>query len=754
MSNASFGSWTGNRQPDGYVIGNGLGYAIAALGQSLRRVGKSKFADDRTPLSQIAWITGPAYGCSNLGFGWDVQTFLADARQSTTETLHPINTDRLAHCIELSHRDFSIRLTDTFLPGEAVLLRHLEISATTDLSALQLRLPVQADPRNATFTWWDGKPVPQNHALFRPSPETSQLRETVDGQTILLRGAGRRLWQEVSTPYQVEYPERFLATGVSGAPSRADDRGLVIDVPALPAGGRSDLGIWLAMAWSREAALALLRECRSRDVRRTSESTMQSATPIITSDTDDLEITRIIAAADGLVRGAQGACGGVFAQGYMYPMCYVRDQYGSFRFLIEAGRTSDAWRLLEYIVAMQNAHGIQNANDATLAAPTKQDLEFVPGRHDGAWVEAEVPSYVVLMARDCFRADGDRPRLLRLYPRLAYNLRCQRFDGHGLLASPGDESYTNIAAPTLRSQFADSCLLFVAAARFLAALAKDEGRHDDARDFHALAERTWTAVMQRLWDANTGHFLYARGHSEEPGDRDPRPALDALLRGHWIDLDTPGAPWRQACLDAVLKHLTNPLRIVPDKADCAGMDAGYLLAACAAEQHPLQHEAAELLTAYASDQGTFSEYYAHKDGIIYPYSGNLRPWESAVNGAAILRYLLGATPDVPARRLHLRPHLPPGWRSWTSAWRGLGSLGEYRVTCQRDADRVTIAVQRRGGRDELETTVELGGFGPLRSTASPWKILAGRNDVVHTTQTLSADASCEFLINFLPSHSS
>ncbi len=746
MSDTLFGSWTGKRQPDGYLIGNGLGYAIAALGRTLKREGKSKLQNESAPLSQIGWITGPAYGCSNLGFGWEIQAFLAGARLALTETLQSVSTGRLAHCVELKHQDLSIRLTDTFLPDQAVLLRHLEISAVTDLPALQLRLPVHADPRNASFTWWDGKPVPPSHAMFRPSPEASQLRETVDGQAILLRGAGRRLWQETSTPYQVEYPERYLATGVSGAPSRADDQGLVIDMPALARGTRCDLGIWLVMAWSREEALKLLQDCRVSDARRVSKSVMQSATPIITSDRDELGLTRIVAATDGLVRGAQSACGGVFAQGFMYPMCYVRDQYGSFRFLIEAGRTADAWRLLEYIVAMQNTHGIQNANDSILAAPTEQDLRFVPGRNDGPWIEAEVPSYVVLMARDCYLADGDRPRLLRLYPRLAYNLRCQRFDGHGLLASPGDESFTNIALPRMRSQFADSCLLFVAAARFLSTVAKDEGRHEDAHDFHTLAERTWTAVMHRLWDDKSQHFVYARGHSEDPADRDPRPALDALLRSHWIDLDTPGAPWRQGCLNGVLKHLTNPIRIVPDKADCSGMDAGYLLAACAVEQHPLQHEAAKLLTAYASEQGTFSEYYAHKDGIIHPYSGNLRPWESAVNGAAILRYLLGATPDVPARHLYLRPHLPPGWNSWATSWHGLGSLGEYRVTCQRQDRRIVIVLQRHGGSDDLEVTVELGGFGPLPQTAAMWESRADRSDVVLATQIIPANATHEFAL--------
>jgi hypothetical protein len=750
MTTAPFGNWTRlKNQADGYVIGNGHGYAVVALGRELGRVGKSRVTNERASLTQIAWITGPAYGCSNLGFGWEVQVVRDEAVQSLAETVLPFSAEQPAHCIALTHADFSIRVSDVFLPEEAVFLRHLEVVAIRDLPALRLRLPVRADPRNATFTWWDGKPVPSNHAMFRPSPESAQLRETVDEHVILLRGAGRRIWQEISTPYPVELPERFLATTVSGAPCRADEQGLTIQVAALQSGSRCDLGVWIAMAWSRQGALDLLQDCRNRDARAICRATIRAVDPLIAADDDSSGLVRVVAATDSLVRAAQSACGGVFAQGYMYPMCYVRDQYGSFRFLIEAGRTEDAWRLLEYIVAMQNAYGIQNANDATLTAPTERDLEFTPGRHDGPWADAEVPSYVVLMARDCHRADGDRRRLLRLYPRLAYNLRCQRFDGHGLLASPHDESYTNIAAPQMRSQFADSCMLYVAAARFMADVARQEDRATDARDFQMLAERTWTMVMDRLWDAGAGHFVYARGHSEDPSDRDPRPALDALLRGHWIDLDLPGSAWRQGCLKAVLNQLTNPLRIVPNKTDCTGMDAGYLLAACAVEQHPLLHEAAELLAAYASELGTFCEYYAHSDGMIHPYSGNLRPWESAVNGAAILRYLLGATPDVPANRLGLRPHLPPGWRLYTSSWRSLGRLGQYQVACRRDAGQVTVVVRRRGGVGELEVTVELGGLGPLGDPPAPWRPVADRPNVVFASQRLAGDDSAEFDIETL-----
>jgi len=751
--------WRRTETHDGYVTGNGRIYAVGALGQSLTRTGKSFLNNDSVSATRLSWVVGPFYAVGNLGYGWELKPEIDGEPVSwDAETVNGPAPDKPFWGVTAETEGLRVELSDIIVEDEPVLLRHLRVTRTKGSHDARIRisLPVYPDPRNgAPFQMWNGDPVEAD----RSSVEPQRLKQhRAEENALVMVGASRALWQEISTPippeedYKKLFPPRALATGATSPDPevtvQTTPEGIQLDLGRMQGGTQRTVGVWLVTATApdeklEEKVLSELDRWRAQSISEVVERSRAALPePLIQHHKASGDpLTSIIQSTAGLARATQAYSGCVLAQPYMYPMCYVRDQLGSFKVFLSQADYERAWRALAFYVAMQNRYGIQNAYDATPAPPDPTVWHPEANSKDGHHRVAEVPSIIILMARDWYRATGDLERIQPLYDRLVYNLRVQETSPNGLLPSPGDESYTNSpqTAPEDRTEMTDSNLLYIASARFLSKLADTLGHHKDAAEFSEIADRTMARLMDRLWVSDGEYFAYARDASDDPGGIDRRPALDSMLRWFWLEMGDPQGRIPQANLETVLDSLVDPVRVVPEVYDfTAGMDPGYLLYALSRSQHPSMHEAADLMVRYASDVGLFAEYYAYEDGIIRPFSGTLRPWESGINAFSVVQYLLGMRPDLPNGKIALQPHLPPDWSGWTTRNIRLYGEGMLRMTLKRmDDGRVTFDLVRSGGTNPITFILEFGGFdSPLESPSRNLSVKRGRPDILKGSLTI------------------
>jgi len=762
-TNHNIGSdeWHRIDRHDGYVTGNGRIYVVGGLGKTLTRNGKSFLTNDTASLTRLSWVIGPNYSFGNLGYGWELEVKINNQYTGwNDENILSPTPDLPFWSVIAENEEIKAELVDIVVEDEPVLLRKLTISRPIDAdeARVQLFLPVHADPRNGTpFQMWNGEPI-EGRKSIDPS-KMIQIDES--SESLILIGAPRALWQEISTPipdeeeYYKLFPYRALATSaVSTDPDvkiKAITGGLYIDLGQMQGGDQQIIGVWLVTTSTAEdilekTVIEKLNRYKSQNINEVIERSRAALPEPILRRTDSQEdpLTTIIQSTTDLARATQAESGCVLAQPYMYPLCYVRDQLGSFKILMAQTEYERAFKALTFYIAMQNRYGIQNAYDNTILPPDPKIWEPDANENDGHHRIAEVPSIIILMARDYYKATGNLDQIEPLYDRLAYNLRVQEPSSNGLFPSPGDESYTNTerTAPRDRSEMTDSNLLFIGAARFMSELAETLGYLEDAEEFYSIAVKTEQVLMDRLWVSDGEYFAYARDESNDPEGIDKRPALDSLLRWAWLELSSPLHHIPQSNLETVLENLINPLRIVPEVYNfTAGMNPGYLLYALSRSQNPLMHDAAQLMVNYSTDSGLFSEYYAHEDGILIPFSGSLRPWESGINAHAVIQYLIGFQPDMPNQKIYLQPHLPPGWVGWHTRKIELHNEGTMELKLLRDNEsRIIFELTRYGGENPLTFDIEFGGYeGNLVSEDGSLTPIIDRPDILETSLVLKPE---------------
>lgn len=761
-----FGTWQRPDKHDGYLLGNGRMYSVAGLGRELSLSGKSELTDKPVTLTHIAWVIGPHYTLGNLGYGWDIKVAVdGQAIPWQTERIQSPTADMPLWGVVSSHPAITSQLADLILPDEPVMLRRVIITRPEGLpqAHVTIDIPVYPDPRNAVYGMFDGQAVDDDTAkkwrsvcgeFLRPreSVARDQLQTISDNNIIVHLGAARALWQEISTrvpdddTYRELFPPRALATTVICQQASISTKagGFHVDLGVIKPGEQRTLAIWIVTeAGPQEAvqsmAVGKIARWQSKDINAViTENVQRLPSPLITADGPDQSgILKIINSSADLVKAAQSHAGGIMAQPYMYPMYYIRDQYSSFKLLLSLGEIERAYRILQFYVGMQNLDGIQNAHDARIEPPSVTYWDPKANSYNGYHARAEVPSYIILMARDYLMCTNDVDKLRDMYPRLAYNCRVQHFSKNHLLPWAHDESYTNSrdTQPRFSDEMTDSNLLFLGAAEFMVRLANKLGKTEDAKEFQSLHDNTYTALMKRLWLKDKQYFAYARNADDCPEHIDFRPALDTLLRWNNIELGSIDDPISQGCLKAVSSNLVDPIRVVPEVLQfTAGMDPGYVLYALARHQHPSMHDAAKQLVNYGSAAGLFAEFYCHKDNTIIPLGGTLRPWESGVCGQALIQYLIGLQLDLEKRSLTIQPHLPPEWTGWHSRKINLQDEGSIQLELQKKGNRIKFSLSRFGGTSEIETIVEFGGFGQSLKAITPGLAPKQRNTSVLTTQ--------------------
>ena len=771
--------WQRYDSHDGYVLGNGQMYMVAGLGKQLNRNGKSQLSNRPADYNRIAWIIGPSYTVGNLGYGWEpIPVVEGDTlRWDDQSTISP-GGQYSFWGVESMHPQLETSTQDILLENSNVFIRVMKIQKPQNSArgAVQLFLPVYPDPRNSLYAMFNGQEVDttqierwQNacgpNLKPRNSIPASELKKMDPASgSILLYGTNHALWQEVSTTvpndktYKKLFPYRAAATSVKAEDTNTkitlQEKGFSIDLGTLSPGESRTLYVYIVTEagnkkWVGKQALSTLKKWKAKNPKILVQSAQGAQQDFLFTSSDDAStpLLQSINACLNLALACKPSDGGTMAQPYMYPMYYVRDQYGPYKLLLAAGEYEKALNILQFYVAKQNHEGIQNAHDLFIKTPNPAKWLSDANARNGHHSIAEVPSYIILMARDYYRATGDLESLRSLYPRLKYNLAIQAESKNGVLPFAGDESYTNRSEtiPKYRDEMTDSHLLFMAAADFMKYLAQDMGRTAEARAFAQTYEQAKNVLLERMWLSEEQHFVYAREANNDPNKQDMRPAFDALLRWFYLEMGEPTDSIPQYNLEAVLKKLTEPIRVVPEFEWCAGMDPGYLLYALFRSQDIRAHAAAELLLDYASDQGLYSEYYLYEGDTIIPTGGTLRPWESSINGYTLIQYLTGLRFDIPNQSLSLQPHLPQGWTHWKSKALPLYQEGSLQIELSKSGQEITCTIKRRGGQQELRLDLEFGLFGEkIRSTDQDLQADAQRTDLLATRTVLPTDGKLTF----------
>jgi hypothetical protein len=731
---------------DGYVVGNGRMYMVAGLGWDLDLNTKSRVTSVKAPLSRIAWVIGPTYALGNLGWGWEIEAANDNgAIPWEAETIVSPSLDCPFWGVECTSPMLTMNISDIIMADHPVIVRRVTFRCplASQAADFRLRIPVCFDPRNSGEMF----SMKHDHAHANsPSLAKNRLRQAFSKEGAFVTVAAQRaLYQEDSTVILDAntncrmFPPRALATGINSPSPQVlttlQDDAFSVELGRLAPGETREIAVWLVTVSASDSGLEAeaLRELnywRARNLTEVISEAKARPLPLLTrTDGQNDPLLHSIEASYNLAAACQARSGGVMAEPYMYPMYYVRDEYGSVRLFLARGDYDRAWGVLGFHLGMAAFFGLQNAYDTFDVPPDPTRWPRRTEASDSRFKDAEVPSYMILEARDYLRATGDLERVRPLYPQLAFNLRVQKPSVNGLFPSQGDESYSNFeeTAPRFRQETTDSSLMFIAAAEFMSELAGKLGHAEDGDEFAKLARRTRDATMKRLWLLSRNYFAYARDESDDPAHIDARPVLDPVLRWDWLGMGEPSDSVSQGCLNAVLQYLINPVRVVSeDQAITAGMDPGYLLHALARAQDSRMHDAARLVLKYASAQGLYSEYYSHENGVIIPISANLRPWESGVNATALLYYLIGLKSDLLNQRVSLDPHLPPDWPGWSARPILLPGEGALHLRFERaDVNGVSLFIGREGGSKTLIFDVGLGGFDQtLVQVSKPLKVLA------------------------------
>jgi hypothetical protein len=156
-----------------------------------------------------------------------------------------------------------------------------------------------------------------------------------------------------------------------------------------------------------------------------------------------------------MIRAQQAETGAVMA-GYPYPLGYVRDQYGVSRGLLALGYHEEAKHILDFYW-----HIWQQTGELHCAQGIGVDGIFHIHEND----EVESPGYLIMQAFDLFEKTGDEPYLRQIFPMLewCWEVQQKHLAGH-MLPFNGDETYVAggiLPRSALNDGSAEATLLFI-----------------------------------------------------------------------------------------------------------------------------------------------------------------------------------------------------------------------------------------------------------------------------------------------------
>jgi len=167
------------------------------------------------------------------------------------------------------------------------------------------------------------------------------------------------------------------------------------------------------------------------------------------------KLLQIIDDISVMIKSQQGKEGSVIA-GYPYPMGYVRDQYGVSRGLLALGYFKEAKSILDFYWNIWQKYGeIHNAQGI--------GVEGIFHIHEND--EVETPGYLIIQAFDLLEKTGDNVFMTKIFPMLEWCWEVQKKNlVGGMLPFNGDETYVAggfLPRSALNDGSAEATMLFI-----------------------------------------------------------------------------------------------------------------------------------------------------------------------------------------------------------------------------------------------------------------------------------------------------
>lgn len=629
---------------NGYVIGNGQVLITAGLGVEIQRHGKPVLTDHPCSKTAVAAVSGPDYVCNNLAFG-----FTIEAQEPWTEERAGMpDVECEFYHVVCQGSEASVQVEDGVFVSDSVWIRTLRSTA-----ALAVRVRIEADPRNGEFLWWDGTPVDPESELYAPSVEPDQFVQVQDEQ-LIFQGAPRRLFQDISNAYRYAGKPRYLAVQCN-APVCVDPTGFRLQLePDHPVSLVSCLSLNREAASASAAQLAKLSsdELQRRCLRKQQDRFL---TPrALPSD----PLVKILQGTEDLIQAVTAANGAGLAQSFIYPMNYIRDQYGIFRFHQQCLNHSEMKRICQTYLDFESQFGIQNAYDPITPQRSFSQQPFPPISTE--WEKTELPSYINLFVLDYVQLTQDLDFAAEAYPLLRYNVLCQSLSEASLLSGSGDETYVHISGLGKEADFTDSCFLYLKNCQGMTELAEKLNQNADAALFEQRLAQVSEALVKQNYCQEGQYFQISQSQ--------PDWISDVLLMPYWINMNEPWKRLGRSGVERVKKEAVRPYRSRNREDRCTGMMPAMLLSALCQLKDPAMLEVCDDLGKMASPFGLFCEYYQLQEKTMIGYSGGQRPWESACAASALIEMLAGMKMNPITRTLTLNIHVPPSWQGFATRW--------------------------------------------------------------------------------------
>jgi len=382
--------------------------------------------------------------------------------------------------------------------------------------------------------------------------------------------------------------------------------------------------------------------------------------------------------ADGvatLIKAQQSEDGGAMA-GHYYPLAYVRDQYGVSRGMLALGMIEEAKLSLEFRLKKFKTFG--NLHNA-------ESMGTDCARHVHENDDVEQTGYIILQAFDYFNITGDTDFLKSLFDMLdwCWNAQLKHLAG-GSLPFNGDETYVAggfFPRSGLLHGSADASLLFIEGGKQLAEWAMEnnlwEKEYAEAQlKLIAETEKSWRNLFfdknkiyanyperenyidpQRFrhgiceakcnwfgWTERTKNGRYqcplCFGIKNLPTENPGKLEVNSVsLLPSFIDSKILSKEELTEVINHVLKQKqpNGHIPTLPGQMGCVGYDPGFLLTAMADTNHPQAENELQRMINMLDSTGAWTEYYDESDKFKEK-NCRCRPWESAINISAIIKY--------------------------------------------------------------------------------------------------------------------
>ncbi|MCH1939238.1 hypothetical protein [Holdemania massiliensis] len=671
---------------NGYVIGNGQVLITAGLGVEIQRHGKPVLTDHPCSKTAVAAVSGPDYVCNNLAFGFTIE---AEEPWKEERAGMPDAQCEFYHVL-CQNSEASVQVEDSVFISESVWIRTLRSTA-----ALSVRVRIETDPRNGEFLWWDGTPVKPESELYAPSVDPDQWVQ-VQADQLIFQGAPRRLFQDISNAYRYVGKPRYLAVQCN-AQSCVDPTGFRLQLePDQPVSLISCLSLNReeASAFAKQLAKLSSDELQRRCLRMQQDRFLKpKAAP---SD----PLAKILQGTEDLIQAVTADNGASLAQSFIYPLHYIRDQYGIFRFHQQCLNHREMKRICQAYLGFERQFGIQNAYDPITPHTAFAARSFKPISTE--WEKTELPSYINLFVLEYVQLTQDLTFAAEAYPILRYNVLCQSLSEVSLLSGSGDETYVHISGLGKEADFTDSCFLYLKNCQGMKALAEKLNQNSDAALFEQRLNQVSEALMKYNYGQEGQYFQISRSQ--------PDWISDVLLMPYWINMDE---SWKRLCragVERVKNEAVRPYRSRNQDDRCTGMMPAMLLSALCQLEDPAWLKVCDDLGKIASPFGLFCEYYRTQEGTMIGYSGGQRPWESACAASALIEMLIGMKVDPSSCTLTLNIHIPPSWQGFATRWIELfdGSEIKLEVTLHH------LTLMRRNAENPLHLNGRWHAFQELK----------------------------------------